>query len=94
MSHRITIVCDNCGQEYLLPPEMELPPYWIAIQFTISNKDGEMPADTPDMLTHLCSQECLKEFVAGDIIRSQMALVDKPDPEEDIEDIGENTDDI
>lgn len=77
MSHRVTIMCDSCGQEYLLPPEMELPPYWIAIQITVSNRDGEIPIDVPDIMAHICSQECLKDFIIGDIIKSRIALIDK-----------------
>jgi len=40
MSHRVTIICDQCGEEYLMDSDMELPPYWMGIPISMANGEG------------------------------------------------------
>lgn len=73
MSHKITLVCDACEQEYLLNEDMEIPPYWIGAQIAAGNKDGLL---TQELFIHVCSQKCLLEFIRKNF-RKYMALIDK-----------------
>ena len=75
MSHKITIICDSCEKEYMMDDEMEMPPYWLGVQFAVANKDGMIPLK--DIFVHVCSQKCLIEYVKGNVIKERILLVDK-----------------
>lgn len=77
MTHRITIICDNCGQEYLMEQEMELPPYWMAVPISIANGEGMI--NGREHFIHICSLECLADYATGDQMKEQLMTVDKPD---------------
>ncbi len=85
MSHRVTLICDNCGEEYILGENMDLPPYWLGVQVAVGNYDGE--ASGAELFLHLCGQECLSEYTEGEELRNKIAFIDKPadDEAEDLE---------
>ncbi len=70
MSHRVTIICDNCGEEYLMDAEMELPPYWLGVPISIAN--GEGMVNGREHFVHLCSIQCLTEYSAGEVLKEKM----------------------
>lgn len=92
MAHKITIVCDSCEKEYMIESTMDLPPYWLGVQMAIADKDGVVPPK--DIFIHLCSQECMADYAASDIMKEKILLADKHErdfreEEDDEDDIGE-----
>lgn len=75
MSVRSTVICDGCGQHYLLDDE-ELPPYWFAVQFIVADGEGIVPINERETFAHFCSQECVVDYCKGDALREFAALVD------------------
>lgn len=85
--HRLTLVCDICGQEFMLEESMDLPPYWLAVQIGIGDKDG-FASDDEQKYNHFCSQECFIDFAKGPEIKERLMLIDKRPPTQ-----GDNNDD-
>ena len=83
MSYRVTIVCDNCSEEYTIDEEMDLPPYWLAIPINISNGEGIVNHES---FAHFCSLQCMAEYSSGEIMKENLMLIDKMKPDEDDED--------
>lgn len=81
MSVRSTVICDGCGQHYLLEDE-ELPPYWFAIQVIVADGEGMVPINEREAFAHFCSQDCVVEYCKGDTLREFAALVDSEIPDE------------
>ena len=77
MGHRITIICDVCESEYLMEEGMELPPYWLGVQIAVGDSEGEIPAQTRDLLLHFCSLDCLHNLAENSQVRARLALIDK-----------------
>lgn len=75
MAVRSTVICDGCGQHYLLEDE-ELPPYWFAVQIIVADGEGIVPVNERESFAHFCSQECVAEYCLGDALREFAALVD------------------
>lgn len=84
MSVRSTVICDGCGQHFLLDDE-ELPPYWFAVQIVVADGDGVIPAFERETFAHFCSQDCVVEYCKGDTLREFAALADS----EALEDLDE-----
>lgn len=84
MSHRVTIICDNCNTNYMIKEEMDLPPYWIGMRVVISDKDGLVPPherdDTLDI--HFCSDVCAAEYLTGTEFKERRSMVDREFSEE------------
>jgi hypothetical protein len=84
MSHRVTIICDNCETNHMIEEEMDLPPYWIGVRMVIADKDGLVPPherdDTLDV--HFCSEECAAEYLMGSDFKSRRSMVDRQFTEE------------
>lgn len=79
MSHRLTLLCDSCGKEWMVEEDMDIPPYWFGVQISIADKEGLVPQHEREVYTHFCGQECFKEYVSGDSMRERAALIDKQD---------------
>lgn len=80
--HQITLICDYCEKNYSLEDEMEIPPYWFAVQVAIANQYGLVPNHERDKFMHFCSQECLASYAASPAFRERICLVDKEYDEE------------
>ena len=76
MSIRSTMLCDGCGQHYLLKEDEEMPPYWFAIQIIVADGNGMIPINEREIFSHFCSQECVIEFCQGETMREFAATVD------------------
>ena len=72
---KVTLVCNNCEEEFTLDESMEFPPYWIGIQMVIANKNGTLPSE--DIVVHSCSQKCLVEYVQSNEFKEKITLIDK-----------------
>jgi hypothetical protein len=88
----ITVACDNCGTEFCMEDEMELPPYWMGVQMAVTNGSGLIVGQ--DLFVHICSSKCLVEFAGGNVIKDKLMCADKEKPrksedEEDSEEGGE-----
>ncbi len=77
LKHQVTIICNVCGTEYMLPNDMELPPLWIALQIAIADTDGCIPDHERDNYCHFCSTECLKDFAGGDDLLQRISLIEQ-----------------
>ena len=76
MSVRSTMICDGCGQHYLLEADEDMPPYWFAIQVIVADGDGIIPINERESFSHFCSQECVVDYCQGKSLREFAALVD------------------
>ncbi len=74
--HKITLICDNCGQHFPLETGMDLPPYWIGAQIAIGNEEGSAMSGS-EMYSHFCTQECFQEYAGGDEIKYHLTMVDR-----------------
>jgi len=81
MSHRVTIICDQCGEEYLMDSDMELPPYWMGIPISMANGEGLI--NGREHFIHICSIECLSEYASSDAMKEKLMTVDKDEDEDD-----------
>ena len=83
MSVHNTVVCDTCGQQFMLDDDMDLPPYWFAMQIIVCDGEGSIPTRDREQFMHFCSQECLASFCSSDELRERAATIDSLSPEEE-----------
>jgi hypothetical protein len=77
MSHRLTLLCDSCGKEYMVDETMDMPPYWMAVQIAIGDKEGFVPEHERDKFIHFCSQECFADYCGSAELKERIMLVDR-----------------
>jgi hypothetical protein len=70
------MICDGCGQHYLLEADEDMPPYWFAMQIIVADGEGMIPINERESFVHFCSQDCVVEYCKGDSLREFAALVD------------------
>lgn len=90
--NQVTFNCDSCDTNFTIDEEtMELPSGWIGIQVIVADTEGCIPEHEREVYSHLCSRECLIEFISGDEMRQRLCLVDKPKPLIDLDEDEEDT---
>lgn len=79
MSHRVTIICDNCEKNWMIDETMDLPPYWLGMRVVIADKDGLIPPHEREdvMDLHFCSKECASEYLSGEDFKARSLMVDR-----------------
>ncbi len=79
MSHKITFECDECNQQFISEPIMDMPPYWFGVQICLANQHGTIPDHEQEIITHFCSKQCLHKYLNGEDMKRRVAIVDKGD---------------
>lgn len=78
MSHRITFVCEECDTNYMLGPEQQLPPYWIAARLIMSDGEGIVPSvEQEEIYAHFCSLSCLHRHMKSNKIKKRHEMIDR-----------------
>ena len=91
MSHKITIVCDQCGTQHLLDEEsQDMPPHWIGMKLFMADWEGLVPpSERDDIYLHFCKPDCASNYMSGSDVELRLRTIDK-DREEVDDDEGED----
>lgn len=78
MSHRITMICDQCEEHYLLNEEMDLPPYWVSMKIFISNVEGLVSeSENEKDFIHFCSDKCAANYLTSTDFQNRIRTIDQ-----------------
>jgi len=79
-------ICDQCGLNYMLDVDEQMPPQWILAHLVIANSRGRVADHEREQVYHYCGLQCMLEHLSSGEFRARVSFSEREEEEFDEED--------